>query len=102
MLNHCWADGDCPVGLGHSANPLLANERWQSRPWYVGVPSTPTILRHIESLGYAVSVFNLSSTRVRDDGTGNPQIIRGGDYVEIHAIRLSNPDVQHIARCMDG
>ena len=60
------------------------------------------ILRQVEALGYAVSVHPLSGTVVRDDGTGNPLIIPEGDYVEMHAVRLSDPDEQHIARCLDS
>jgi hypothetical protein len=42
------------------------------------------IIKQIESLGYAVSVQMMD------------------EYIEMHAVRLTNPDEQHIARNADG
>ena len=64
--------------------------------------TTQTILRQVEALGYAVSVHHISGTVVRDDGTGKPLVIPGSEYVEMHAVRLSDPDEQHVARCVEG
>ena len=46
--------------------------------------STEPILHQIRSLGYAVSVHRINDT------------------IEMHAVRLSDPSEQHLARSVDG
>jgi len=53
---------------------------------------TKLILQQIESLGYAVSVHLIPSSLL---GTV-------GAFVEMHAVKLSNHDDQHLARSADG
>jgi hypothetical protein len=52
------------------------------------VALTSALIKQIESLGYAVSVFR------------NPGSLLGsvGPFVEMHAVKLADPEQQHIAR----
>ena len=45
---------------------------------------TPVILDHIRSMGYAVSVHLINN------------------MTEMHAVKICDPDKQHIARSLDG
>lgn len=56
-----------------------------------------TILVHIRSLGFIVSVHHMDGTAISMDPAG-PTVHHGKGYVEIHAIGLVEPCPQHIAR----
>ncbi len=71
------------LGWACSGRPAKVGPPDQTRCRESVTSITAAILRHIESLGYAVSVHRM------------------GDYCEIHAVFLADPDQQHITR-LDG